>query len=59
MEVRAYPESPRRFEFEAYERSYRCPRCGGRSQVFQLCRFCHYETWGRWQVEHAPVAVSL
>lgn len=54
MDVRPYPETQRRFEFEAFARRWTCPRCGGKAQVFNLCRFCSYETFYRWQQEHVP-----
>lgn len=46
--VRPYPDTPRRLAYEQFARNWNCPRCGGPAQVFNLCHYCRYETWGRW-----------
>lgn len=53
------PRSERRFAFEAFVATWRCPRCGARAVVFNLCHLCHYETFGRWMNEHAIVAARM
>ena len=45
--------------FDQFAREWRCPRCGGYARVLCVCNYCHFETFGRWEREYAPIAARM